>query len=75
VDGRPTEVDPVTFAPDLSRVGDLAFSAEVERARHDNLLLIRSSYRQPFGTFSGQLPDGTELASGYGVMEVHDALW
>src|SRR5436309_624009 len=51
VDGRPTEVEPVTFAPDLSRVGELVFSAEVERARKDNLLLVRSSYRQPFGTF------------------------
>jgi Domain of unknown function (DUF2804), C-terminal len=75
VDGRPQEVEPVEFAPDLSRVGQLAFSAEAERARNDNLLLVRSSYRQPFGTFSGRLPGGTELASGYGVMESHDAVW
>jgi hypothetical protein len=75
VDGRPHEVDPVNFEPDLSRVGELRFSAEAERARSDNLLLVRSSYRQPFGTFSGRLPDGSELAQGYGVMEAHDAVW
>jgi hypothetical protein len=75
VDGRPTEVDPVSFEPDLSRVGALSFSAEAERARKDNLLLVRSSYRQPFGTFSGRLPDGSELAHGFGVMEAHDAVW
>ncbi len=75
VDGRPHEVEPVSFEPDLSRVGELRFSAEAERARSDNLLLVRSSYRQPFGTFSGRLPDGSELAQGYGVMEAHDAVW
>jgi hypothetical protein len=75
VDGHPQEVAPVNFEPDLSRVGDLRFTAEAERARRDNLLLVRSTYRQPFGTFSGRLPDGTELAQGYGVMETHDAVW
>jgi hypothetical protein len=45
------------------------------RARRDNLLLVRSDYRQPFGTFSGALPPGLELASGFGVMEWHDARW
>ncbi len=75
VDGRPTEVAPVSFEPDLSRVGELRFSAEAERARRDNLLLVRSSYRQPFGTFSGRLPDGSEMAQGYGVMEDHRAVW
>jgi Protein of unknown function (DUF2804) len=75
VDGQPQEVAPVSFDPDLSGVGELRFSAEAERARNDNLLLIRSSYRQPFGTFSGVLPNGATLADGYGVMEEHDAWW
>jgi hypothetical protein len=35
---------------------------------------VRSSYRQPFGTFSGELA-GLELAAGYGVMEAHDVFW
>jgi hypothetical protein len=56
-------------------VGELRFSAEAERARRENLLLVRSSYRQPFGTFAGRLPDGSELAQGYGVMESHEAWW
>jgi hypothetical protein len=75
VDGVPHEAPPVEFAPDLSHVGALRFRAEAERRRHDNLLLVRSFYRQPFGTFSGRLPDGTELAEGYGVIEVLDARW
>jgi hypothetical protein len=75
VDGGPSEPAPSTFAADLSRVDGLDFHAEAERRRADNLLLIRSSYRQPFGTFSGTLPGGPELAEGYGVMEAHDAWW
>ena len=34
-----------------------------------------SRYRQPFGTFAGELPGGLELAEGYGVMEDHDVHW
>ena len=75
VDGAPSEVGACVFADDLSAVGDLAFHAESERERHENLLLIRSSYRQPFGTFSGSLGGGIELAEGYGVMEDHDVWW
>ena len=75
VDGHPQEAPPVVFAPDLLRVGDLGFAAEATRARNDNLLLVRSSYRQPFGTFAGRLPNGIELADGYGVMEDHEAWW
>lgn len=75
VDGVPREVGPSTFAPDLSSVDDLRFSAEAARERRENLLLVRSSYRQPFGTFSGALPDGIELAEGFGVMEAHDVHW
>jgi hypothetical protein len=75
VDGEPAEAPPSSFAPDLSRVDELRFSAEAVRERRENRLVLRSSYRQPFGTFSGTLPGGIELAHGYGVMEHHDARW
>jgi uncharacterized protein DUF2804 len=80
VDREPAEVGPVTFAPDLSQVtfaegGSLEFSEWATREEHMNLLLMRSRYRQPFGTFSGTLPGGIELAQGYGVMEEHDVRW
>jgi hypothetical protein len=80
VDGAPHEVGPVSFAADLSSVsfdegGQLSFSAWGAREDRTNLLLLRSSYRQPFGTFTGSLPGGVELAEGYGVMEWHDVWW
>ncbi len=53
IDGVPTEAPPSTFSPDLSSVDELHFKAEATRERRDNLLLIRSTYRQPFGAFSG----------------------
>jgi Protein of unknown function (DUF2804) len=75
IDGSADEVGPCSFSEDLSGVDALRFSAEAVRERRENLLLLRSSYRQPFGTFSGQLPSGIELAEGYGVMEEHDVWW
>jgi hypothetical protein len=75
VDGDPHEVPPCDFAQDLTSVDGLRFEAEAERARRDNLILVRSSYRQPFGSFSGELPGGIALAEGYGVMEQHEAWW
>jgi hypothetical protein len=75
IDGSAQEVPPVAFDPDLSGAGELRFRAEAVRARNENLLLVRSRYRQPFGTFSGPLPGGLELAEGYGVMEAHEAWW
>ncbi|HTX31306.1 MAG TPA: DUF2804 family protein [Solirubrobacteraceae bacterium] len=67
VDGEPREV-PRT-------AGDgLRFDPQAERSRRDNLLIIRSAYRQPFGTFSGDVA-GIALAEGYGVTEAHDAWW
>jgi hypothetical protein len=80
VDGAPHEVAAVTFATDLSSIGgsdgsELRFTAEVERSRRDNLLIVSSDYRAPFGTFSGTLPGGVELARGRGVMEHHRARW
>jgi hypothetical protein len=80
VDGAPREVGPVEFAPDLSRVsfaegGELQFREWSAREDRTNLLLVRSSYRQPFGEFSGDLPGGVSLAQGFGVMEWHDVYW
>ena len=75
IDGEPLEVDAVDFADDLSRVGGLHFTAEATRARDENRLLVRSRYRQPFGTFSGEPAPGVVLADGYGVMEEHDVWW
>lgn len=75
VDGTPREVGPCRFDEELGAVDGLRFSAEAMRSRSDNLLLVRSRYRQPFGTFSGQLPGGIALADGYGVMEEHDVWW
>ena len=75
IDGIAREVGPSAFAADLSSVDGLSFRAEASRERRENLLLVRSRYRQPFGTFTGELPDGTALAEGYGVMEYHDVHW
>jgi hypothetical protein len=79
VDGEPFEPGPVSFEgleevafDDDSR---LLFSGECERRRKENRLLVRYTYRQPFGSFSGTLPGGLELDHGLGVMEHHDAHW
>ncbi|HEV2075761.1 MAG TPA: DUF2804 family protein, partial [Thermoleophilaceae bacterium] len=80
VDGEPAELGPVEFAEDLSRVdlpggGRLDFSQWAVREHRTNLLVVRSAYRQPFGTFTGELPGGLRLTEGYGVMEEHDVRW
>jgi hypothetical protein len=80
VDGTAFEPAPVEIAEDLSRVrfadgAELRFDAWAERAERTNILVVRSSYRQPFGEFSGTLPGGLELAEGRGVMEWHDVRW
>ena len=65
IGGVPVEVGPAArFAEDLSAVAtddgvDLRFSAEAVRERRERLLLVRSEYRQPFGTFAGTLPGPT----------------
>jgi hypothetical protein len=74
IDGEPRELPPAHFASDLSSVDELEFAAEATRAHRQNLILIRSRYRQPFGTFSGRV-GAVELAAGYGVMEDHDVRW
>jgi hypothetical protein len=68
VDDEPRELGP-------GAIDGLRFAPEAVRRRRDNLLVLRSSYRQPFGTFSGRLPGGLELAEGYGVSEEHEAWW
>jgi uncharacterized protein DUF2804 len=75
VDGEPREIGPQPFAADLSRVGDLRFEEWCAREDHTRRGPFRSDYRQPFGSFSGILPGGIELESGYGVMEWHDVRW
>ena len=85
IGGVPREVGPAArFTDDLAAVStadgvDLAFVAEATRERRDNLLLVRSEYRQPFGAFAGVLPDARgerlTLAEGWGVMEQHTARW
>jgi hypothetical protein len=77
VDGEPEEVPPSDFAADLSRIDGLTFDEWPGSARVDdtNLLLFKSRYRQPFGSFAGTLPNGLELAEGWGVMESHHVVW
>jgi hypothetical protein len=80
VDGVAHEAEAVRFAPDLRSIAaadgsQLRFHAEAERARSENLLIFKSDYRAPFGTFSGTLPGGVALAHGLGVVEHHRALW
>jgi hypothetical protein len=78
VDGEPFEPGPVRFdGLDAIAFDDgsrLEFSGECERRREENRVLVRYSYRQPFGSFSGRL-GGLELGSALGVMEHHDAHW
>ncbi len=75
---EPREPAPVAF-DGLDAVGfaggeRLGFQADAERRAEENRVVVRYSYRQPFGRFSGSL-DGIELAEGIGVMEHQDALW
>jgi len=78
--GVPRETQPVRFSADLRSISsddgsELRFAPEAERARRENLLLVRSDYRAPFGTFGGTLPGGIALAHGLGVVEHHRARW
>ncbi|MBA2505130.1 MAG: DUF2804 family protein [Thermoleophilaceae bacterium] len=75
IDGEERQPGPVPFHG-LEGVGDLRFSAWASRDEDSNLLIFRNSYRQPFGTFEGELPGGgPRLAEGHGVMEWHDVRW
>ncbi len=44
--------------------GSLEFTEWAAREEDMNVLLMRSRYRQPFGTFTGTLPGGIALAEG-----------
>jgi hypothetical protein len=78
VDGLAHEPAPVSFdgldAVRFAEGSRLDFEPGAERSRDDNFLLVRSTYRHRFGTFTGRL-DGIELSEGRGVMESHTALW
>jgi len=79
VEGEPQAVGPVTFAEDLTEIAgdgiDLRFDEWSRREHSTNALIMSSAYSQPFGTFSGTLPGGLQLAEGFGVMEDHDVRW
>jgi Protein of unknown function (DUF2804) len=80
VTGLPHEAPPVRFSADLCTISSddgsqLHFAPEAERSRRDNLLLVRSDYRAPFGAFSGKLPGDIELTHAVGVVEHHRARW
>jgi hypothetical protein len=80
VAGIPHEAPPVRFSGDLRTISAedgsrLRFAPEAERSRRDNLLLVRSDYSAPFGSFAGTLPGGIPLAHAGGVVEHHRARW
>ena len=80
VAGAPVEARPVSFGASLDTVSfadgsALQFTAEATRSRIDDLVVFKSDYLQPFGTFAGTLEGGLELAEGRGVMERHTARW
>ncbi|WP_320669236.1 DUF2804 family protein [Patulibacter defluvii] len=61
--------------PDEERGVALRFHREAVREHRENLIVMRQSYEQPFGTVTGTLPGGVELRSAFGVMEHHDVVW
>lgn len=80
VAGAPSEAPPVRFESDLATLrcedgSELRFSAESERRRRDELLIVASDYVARFGAFTGELPGGIALAQGFGVVERHRARW
>jgi Protein of unknown function (DUF2804) len=74
VGGAPREVPPQAFEG-LDGVGGLRFRAHATRARRENLVLMRSDYEQPFGSFTGEVPGAGPLREGWGVMERHAVSW
>ena len=80
VDGEPAEVGPVSFdaSPGAIRFtdgGELRFRPWAELSHRTRLWFVRSDYRQPFGVFEGELPNGLVLSRGFGVTERHEAWW
>ncbi len=89
LDGVPSALPGVTFTPGEgsspwtvhSEDGsvDLVFEPRGERGEKVKLLLVRSRFRQAFGTFTGRLRDArgrvARLESVPGVAEDHEAVW
>ena len=75
VDGTPHHVEPLAFAADLSRVGELRCDAVAVRSHRQNRVVVSSDYEMPFGRFSGSLPVAGRLREGWGVMESHRVRW
>jgi hypothetical protein len=89
LDGTPSALPPVHFTPGKGSTPwsihssdgavDLVFESRGERAENVNYYLVRSRYRQPFGTFTGRLRDarGREVRfEGVpGVTEDHECVW
>lgn len=80
VAGVAHEVPAVRFSADLSTISSedgskLVFAPEAQRSRRDNLVLVSSDYRAPFGSFSGTLPGSIPLEHALGVVEHHRARW
>ena len=83
IGGTPHDCQPVMFSEDLGTISCedgsvLHFQPEAERARRENLLIVSSDYRAPFGSFAGTLPGPAgplALARGLGVVEHHRARW
>ena len=63
-----------TRSPSTTEPGSSS-AASASGEASENFLVVRYTYRQPFGSFSGTLPGGLELERGLGVMEHHDAHW
>ncbi|MDQ3760014.1 MAG: DUF2804 domain-containing protein [Actinomycetota bacterium] len=79
VDGEPFEPGPASFdhleAVAFDDGSRIECAGEADRSRTEKRGPVSYSYRQPFGTFTGTLPGGLQLAEGMGVMESHDARW
>ena len=80
LDGEAVEVGPVVFGDNLESIrfadgNELRFREWAARTDRTNRLVMRSYYRQPFGTFEGAISGGLTLAEGYGVMEDHEVWW
>ncbi len=89
IDGTPSALPPVTFTiakgttpwsihSDDGSV-DLVFEPRGERSEDVNLVVLRSRYRQPFGSFTGRLRDAkgreVRIEGVPGVTEDHEAVW
>lgn len=90
VDGRLEHLGPAQFDFDSDRIlepwrltttdkrVDLVFSPQGERTEDIQLGVIRSTFHQPFGTFSGTVKSANEeirIEDHFGVCEDHTALW